>query len=102
MSGNFPGGHGEGNTYWAVSYIEVFIPLLFFLIFTLLLNGVSVYYPDKFYFTLLAYCPTVCGLVSEQLWGVYRGKLTDVLEDLKYGKKESYFGLGLLLGLYTE
>ena len=55
----FLGKYGRDKTYWAISSIEIFIPILFFFLFTLLLNGVSVYYPDKFYFTLLSFCPTV-------------------------------------------
>ena len=57
----FLGKYGRGKTYWEISYIEMFIPILFFLIFTLLLNGVSVNSPDKFYFRLLTYCPTIIG-----------------------------------------
>ena len=93
-----PGGHGEGKTYWAVSYIEVFIPLLFFLIFTLLLNGVSVYYPDKFYFTLLAYCPTVvvCFLSS---YGGISWQIDRRIRGLEIWKKGKIFWVGFAIGI---
>ena len=51
--------YGKSKTYWEISYIEIFIPLLFFLMFTLLLNGVSITYPDELYIRLLTYCPSI-------------------------------------------
>ena len=51
--------YGKGKTYWEISYIEIFIPILFFLFFTFLLNAVYTTYPDKIYFLLLSACPSV-------------------------------------------
>ena len=51
--------YGKGKTYWEISYVEIFIPILFFLIFTFLLNAVYTTYPDKFYFQLLRSCPSI-------------------------------------------
>ena len=50
--------YGKNKTYWEISYVELFMPILFFLIFTFLLNGVSVNYPGNIYLKLLTYCPT--------------------------------------------
>ena len=50
--------YGKSKTYWEISYIEIFIPILFFLIFTSFLNTVSATYSDKIYFRLITYCPS--------------------------------------------
>ena len=50
--------YGKNKTYWEISYVELFMPILFFLIFTFLLNGVSVNYPGNIYLKWLTYCPT--------------------------------------------
>ena len=51
--------YGKSKTYWEISYIEIFIPILFFLIFASLLNTVSATYPDKIYIRLLTYFPSL-------------------------------------------
>lgn len=50
--------YGKGKTYWEISYIEIFIPIFFFFIFTLLLNAGQINYSGNFSFSLLTYCPT--------------------------------------------
>ena len=50
--------YGRGRTYWEVSYIEIAIPILFFIVFTILLNLVSLNFLDKFY-SKLTYYPSI-------------------------------------------
>ena len=50
--------YGRGKTYWEISYIEIFIPILFFFVFSLLLYLVSVNSPDK-PFSKLLYYPSI-------------------------------------------
>ena len=45
----------RSRTYWETSYIEIFIPILFFFIFTLLLHLASANFPDKPYSKLHYY-----------------------------------------------
>ena len=63
------------RTYWEVSYIEVFIPVLFFLIFAIALNLVSVSSPGKFYFVFTTVPAFIAGFLSFLLDSI-RGKLT--------------------------
>ena len=72
--------YGKNKTYWEISYVELFIPILFFLIFTFLLNGVSVNYPGNIYLKLMTYCPAIVaghlggyGLASWQIDRRIRG-----------------------------
>ena len=51
--------YGKSKTYWEISYIEIFIPIFFFFIFTLLLNVGQINYSGNFLFSLLTYCPTL-------------------------------------------
>lgn len=51
--------YGKGKTYWEISYVEIFIPIFFFFIFTLLLNAGEINYSGNFLFSLLTYCPTL-------------------------------------------
>ena len=50
--------YGRGRTYWEISYIEIIIPIPFFLIFALLLSFISISSPDKIY-TYLNYIPLI-------------------------------------------
>lgn len=52
------------RTYWEVSYIEIFIPVLFFLIFAMSLNLVSVSFPGKFYFVFTIFPAFIAGFFS--------------------------------------
>ena len=51
--------YGKSKAYWEITYIEIFIPILFFLIFTFLLNAASVNYPDNIYFALISLSPSI-------------------------------------------
>ena len=51
--------YGKGKTYWEISYIEIFIPIFFFFLFTLLLNAGQINYSGNFFFSWLTYCPTL-------------------------------------------
>ena len=51
--------YGKGKTYWEISYIEIFIPIFFFFIFTLLLNAGQISDSGNFLFLLLTYSPTL-------------------------------------------
>ena len=50
--------YGKGRTYWEISYVEIFIPIPFFIIFTIMLQVVGMTYPDNFYVQLLRYIPS--------------------------------------------
>ena len=54
--------YGRGRIYWEISYIEIFIPVLFFFIFTLLLHLASASFPDKPYFYLHYYPGVLIGV----------------------------------------
>ena len=54
----------RGKTYWGTPYIEMFVPVLFFIIFTLLLHLVSGIFPDKPYDKLTYYPGFLIGVFS--------------------------------------
>ena len=51
--------YGKSKTYWEISYIEIFIPIFFFFIFTLLLNVGQINHSGNFLFLLLTHCPSL-------------------------------------------
>ena len=61
---NFLERYGKHRTYWEVSYIEIFMPILFFFIFSISLNVISVSSPGKFYFIFTTFPAFLAGLFS--------------------------------------
>ena len=51
--------YGRHRTYWEISYIEIFIPILFFIIFTLLLHLGALDFSDKYYYRFFTYYPSI-------------------------------------------
>ena len=67
--------YGKSKTYWDTSYVEIFIPVLFFSIFTMLLTVATDNFPDKPYARLHYYPGCLIGIFSVtgiQAWMVDR------------------------------
>ena len=54
----------KGKAYWDTSYVEIFIPVLFFIIFTLLLHVATGKFPNEPYAKLHYYPGMITGLFS--------------------------------------
>lgn len=51
--------YGRHRTYWEISYIEIFIPVFFFILFTLLLHLGALDFSDKPYHRFFSYYPSI-------------------------------------------
>ncbi|MDE0634447.1 MAG: hypothetical protein OXI43_01155 [Candidatus Poribacteria bacterium] len=67
--------YGKHRTYWEISYIEILVPILFFLISSLLLFLLSTNSPGKLYFIIISYPSAIVGFICGsgfQSWQIDR------------------------------
>ena len=93
--------YGKGKTYWEISYIEIFIPIFFFLIFTLLLNAGQINYSYNFLFSLLTYFPTfIAGFYGG--YGVQSWQMDRRIRGIEPWKDKSVHWVAVItIGIYV-